>query len=106
MEKEQEENMVSVNGIIEQVAEFYGIDTEDILYGGRKQEICDARHVAMYLCHRMLGISNVGIGAEFGKNRTLATYAIGKVSDWVADPRFNRKAAECVRTIILNNEKR
>lgn len=95
--------MVSIKGIIEQVAGFYGIGTEDLLYGGRRRKFSEARHVAMYLCYRLLGMSKEAIGAEFGKNRTLATYAIGKVSDWVADPRFNRKAAECVETILWNN---
>lgn len=100
--------MVSVNGIIEQVAEFYGVDRDDILNGNRRHIFSEPRHVAMYLCHEMLGMSNEAVAAHFGKNRTLASYAVKKVSDWVKCPRFNRKAAECVETIMWNdsNEKK
>jgi chromosomal replication initiation ATPase DnaA len=95
--------MVSVNGIIEQVAEFYGVDRDDILNGNRRHIFSEPRHVAMYLCHRLLGMSKEAIAANFGKNRTLVTYAVTKVCDWVEDPRFNRKAAECAETIMWNN---
>lgn len=105
MEEKQEEDMVSLNGIIEQVAEFYGIDAEDLLYGDRRQAFSEPRHVAMYLCHRLLGMSKTAIGANFGKNRTLVLYAINKIADCVADPRYNRRAAECVEIIMWNNSK-
>ena len=95
--------MVSIENIIEQVAEFYGVDSDDILNGNRRHIFSEPRHVAMYLCHEMLGMSKEAVAAHFGKNRTLASYAVKKVGDWVRNPRFNRKAAECVETIMWNN---
>lgn len=93
------------NDIINQVAEIYGITADELIHGRRQRRICDARHVAMYLCHRILGMSKRAIGAIFGKDHGTALYAIKKVSDYVAEPRYNREAAECVQTIMWNNKK-
>lgn len=97
--------MVSITDIIEQVAEFYGVASDDILNGNRRHIFSEPRHVAMYLCYRMLGMSKEAVAAHFGKNRTLASYAVKKVGDWVQCPRYNRKAAECVKTIINSKNK-
>ena len=90
--------MITFNGIINEVAECYGVDADDLLYGDRRQPACEARHVAMYLCHIILGMELKVISAHFGQNRTIANYAVKKVSAWVAQPRFNRDAAKCVET--------
>ena len=95
--------MVYVTDIIEQVAESYGISTDELLHGDRRRNFSEPRHVAMYLCHRLLGMTQENIATSFGKNRTLALYAIKKIADCVADPRYNRRAAECVETIMWNN---
>ena len=102
-EERQEETVVSMTDIIQQVAESYGISTDELLHGDRRRKFSEPRHVAMYLCHRLLGMKDCAIGSSFAKNRTLALYAIKKIADCVADPRYNRRAAECVETILWNN---
>lgn len=97
--------MMTFETIINQVAEFYGIENDDLLGGCRREIFCDARHVAMYLCRRLLGMRKDVIGASFGKSRYIVDYASRKVSEYLAEPRYNRRAAECVIT-ILNNEKK
>lgn len=101
-EERQEETVVYVTDIIQQVAESYGISTDELLHGDRRRKFSEPRHVAMYLCHRLLGMTQETIGASFAKNRTLALYAIKKIADCVADPQYNRRAAECVTTILWN----
>lgn len=105
LEKEKEEGMVSLTGIINQVAEFYGIGNDELINGDRRRKFSEPRHVAMYLCHRMLGMRERAISENFAKNRTLAFYAINKIADCVAHPIYNRRAAECVKTIISKDEK-
>ena len=102
-EKRQAETVVSLNGIIQQVAESYGVSTDELMHGDRRRKYSEPRHVAMYLCHRLLGMTQEAIGASFSKNRTLVLYAIKKIADCVAYPQYNRRAAECVETILLNN---
>ena len=102
MEEEQEKDLVSIKCIIEQVAESYGISTDELLHGDRRRNFSEPRHVAMYLCHRLLGMTQEAIATSFAKNRTLALYAIKKIADCVADPRYNHRAAECVTTILWN----
>lgn len=96
----------TVVSLVEQVAAYYNICTEDLIHGDRREAFCEPRHVAMYLCSRMLGMDNETIGALFGKCRPLARYAVEKVKGWVADPRYNRKAAACVETILENYKKK
>ena len=91
--------------IIRRVAEFYNIGVEDLIHGDRREKFCEPRHVAMYLCHSILGMDNETIGICFGKCRPLARYAVEKVKGWVAGPRFNRKAAACVETILDDYKK-
>ena len=94
--------MASLENIIQQVADFYNVTTENLMHGDRRRAFSEPRHVAMYLCVRIGGMSNEGVSRYFGKARTIGQYAVEKVADWVNDPRLNRRAAECVQTIIDN----
>jgi len=95
--------MASLDNIIQQVADFYNVNVTDLMHGDRRRAFSEPRHVAMYLCVRIGGMSNEGVSRYFGKARTIGQYAVEKVADWVNDPRLNRKAAECVQTILWNN---
>lgn len=91
---------MSIQEIIQQVAEFYNVDYDDVMYGDRRRKYSEPRHVAMYLMHRMLAMTNDDIAAVFSKNRVLSNYAVKKVGIYVEDPRYNRHAADCVATIL------
>lgn len=97
--------MVSMNfnSIVEQVAGFYNVKVDELIYGDRRRKFSEPRHVAMYLCNRILGMDNETIGEHFGKSRTSGRYAVKKIGDYVDEPRYNRRAAACVETILDNN---
>lgn len=95
--------MVSIEDIIEQVAECYGITTDELLHGDRRVKYSEPRQVVMYLCNRMLGMGHEAIGNRIGKTRITVLYAVRKVAGWVAEPKYNRRAAECVQAIMWNN---
>ena len=94
--------MASLDNIIQQVAVFDAVTTENLMHGDRRRSFSEPRHVAMYLCVRIGGMSNEGVSRYFGKARTIGQYAVEKVADWVNDPRLNRRGAACVQTIIDN----
>ena len=94
--------MASLDNIIQQVADFYNVNVTDLMHGDRRRSFSEPRHVAMYLCVRIGGMSNEGVSRYFGKARTIGQYAVDKVADWVNDPRLNRRGAACVQTIIDN----
>ena len=94
--------MASLDNIIQQVADFYNVNVTDLMHGDRRRSFSEPRHVAMYLCVKIGGMSNEGVSRYFGKARTIGQYAVEKVADWVNDPRLNRRGAACVQTIIDN----
>lgn len=94
--------MTSLENIIQQVADFYNVNVTDLMHGDRRRSFSEPRHVAMYLCVKIGGMSNEGVSRYFGKARTIGQYAVEKVADWVNDPRLNRRGAACVQTILDN----
>ena len=94
--------MTSLENIIQQVADFYNVNVADLMHGDRRRVFSEPRHVAMYLLHELLGMTTSEIGRHFDKKHPLAAYAVKRVTDWVNDPRLNRRGAACVQTIIDN----
>ncbi len=58
---------LSVNRIKKEVADYYGLTKQQLVSKTRTSNISNARHIAMYLCRKLLDISYVKIGEEFGK---------------------------------------
>lgn len=56
----------SIDSICKQVAEHFGVDADDITGKRRLQDFARARHIAIYLSYRILGISYARIGEHFG----------------------------------------
>ena len=95
--------MASLDNIIQQVADFYNVNVTDLMHGDRRRVFSEPRHVAMYLLREMCGMTHADIGRLFNKRHPVSSYATHKVTEWVINPRLNRKAAECVQTILWNN---
>ncbi|MBA5779053.1 chromosomal replication initiator DnaA [Stappia sp. F7233] len=54
-----------------------------------RAEVAQARQVAMYLAHVVLGMSLTDVGRRFGRDRTTAAYACRLVEDKRDDPAFD-----------------
>ena len=71
----------TVGLIIGEVCRFYSID-EAVLRGTQKNKrVVEARQIAMYLIHKLLGKSSTEIGNEFGKNHTTVLYSNKRVEE-------------------------
>ncbi|MCX6730008.1 MAG: hypothetical protein NT058_00695 [Candidatus Portnoybacteria bacterium] len=64
------------------VAEFYDINTNDLINRNRKQEIVKPRQIAMYLMREELKSSYPFIGQKLGgRDHTTAIYACNKIEE-------------------------
>lgn len=79
--------------IINDVARYYGITPDELIYGDRHRAFADPRHVAAYCLHVRLGLSYSTIGRMLGgKRHATIIYACHKVGSWVRLPQLNRHA--------------
>lgn len=68
--------------IISTVAELYGFTSKEIKGKKRYPRIAEARHLCMYLCRNLLGITFMEIGRIFGgKDHSTIVYSIKKIED-------------------------
>jgi chromosomal replication initiator protein len=71
---------VSAKKIIEVVADFYNVSTEDLLKQSRKKEYVNPRQIAMYIIRRELETSLPSIGEFFGgRDHTTVIHAVDKI---------------------------
>ena len=70
---------VTPQKIIEKTAFYYNITENDIMSKIKTKDIALPRQVAMYLCRRLLGMSDTSIGKEFEKDRSTVSSNIDKI---------------------------
>ena len=76
------ETATNASDIIDRVADFYNLSTDDLLSRSRKQEIAKARQVAMYLCRELTDQSYASIGTRFGgRDHSTVIHAYKKIED-------------------------
>ncbi len=57
---------LSPNKIIKCVADYYGLTRQQVTGKTRTKNIANARHISIYLCRKLLNLSYIRIGDEFG----------------------------------------
>ncbi|CCB86198.1 MULTISPECIES: DnaA ATPase domain-containing protein [Parachlamydia] len=68
--KEEEQTALTPHKIVQAVAEFYGIRTEDILGKAQSRDCALPRQIAMYLCRNQLKIPYMKIGDLFTRDHS------------------------------------
>lgn len=63
----ENKNEVSINMIRKTVCDYYGLTKQQIVSATRTKNIATARHIAMYLCRKLIDAPYKDIGNEFGK---------------------------------------
>lgn len=67
--------------IISEIAEFYGVETDDIMGKSREKRLSYPRQIIMYILRQELKMSYPAIGAELGgRDHTTAMHAHTKIS--------------------------
>jgi chromosomal replication initiator protein len=73
---------ISSAQIIKAVADYFGIEVNNLTGRCRKNSVAEPRQIAMYLLREVLGMSYPSIGEKLGKrDHTTAIYAYNKLSE-------------------------
>jgi chromosomal replication initiator protein len=68
---------ISIEDVLKRVSEAMQIKEKDMAGKSRKQEIVEARQIAMYLCRGIIGSSLANIGVYFGgRDHTTVLHAV------------------------------
>jgi chromosomal replication initiator protein len=83
-----EDNVIAPGDIIEAVAAYFKLSTDDLFGSSRSQQIASARQIAMYLCRELTSLSLPKIGQLFGgRDHTTVMYANKKISELMKERR-------------------
>jgi chromosomal replication initiator protein len=83
-----EDNVIAPGDIIEAVANYFKLSTDDLFGSSRSQQIASSRQIAMYLCRELTSLSLPKIGQLFGgRDHTTVMYANKKISELMKERR-------------------
>lgn len=66
----------------------------------RVQNICEARHIAAYALHVMLGYSTTAAGKLLNRDHASVMHSCDVCMEWLDDERVNPSAARLLRQVI------
>jgi len=94
----QDENVptpVTVERVINEIASIYGLTGEEIRSKKRSANISTARQIAIYVIHRITGLSYTEIGKEFGgRDHSTVVYAVNKVKNIIQNNKAFRNTVD------------
>ena len=92
---------VTVEHIIQEVSNLYGVSPEDIRSAKRSAQISNARKVAIYLVREITNMPLNSIGEEFGgRDHSTVVYACKNVSAGIAkDPNLRDAVESIIKTV-------
>lgn len=97
---EAQSTPMTVEKIIQAVCEVYTVSPEDVRGTGKKQEVANARKMAMYIIKDICGMTMKDIGKEFsGRDHSTVVYAVSNVEQKMKTDSYYR---ETVQDIIKN----
>ncbi|MCL2077064.1 MAG: chromosomal replication initiator protein DnaA [Oscillospiraceae bacterium] len=86
---------VTVEKIINEVAGIYNVTGDEMRSQSRSAQISTARQVAIYVIHKITGLSYTAIGREFGgRDHSTIVYAINKVKNIIKKDNNYRASIE------------
>ncbi|MHB0875526.1 MAG: chromosomal replication initiator protein DnaA [Anaerolineae bacterium] len=97
--------IIDIGQVVEAVAKYYRVSTQDILGRSRRQDIAMQRQVTMYLARQETTASLPQIGdALGGRDHTTVMYAHDKISDLVERDQQLRRDLTAIREILYNHK--
>jgi len=96
---------LSVDQIIEAVAQFYNLATKDLLGRRRSKDIVTARQMAMYLAREETNASLPQIGRALGgRDHTTVLHGYGKIHAQVEEDDRVRREMLAIRELLYNHQ--
>lgn len=92
--------------IISACAAHFSVNPEDMIGKIREKNITLARHVAIWLCRELLGLSLVQIGKIFGnRDHSSIIYSVNKIKSLCTSDKVMHKLVEDLRVLCLSRQK-
>ncbi len=96
-----EKRELSASAIVKCVSRHYGVKERDVMGKGRKKELVQARHLAMYLCQKYTNLSSAQIGRNIGKrDHSTVLYACAQVEKKMSTDMAYRQEVEEVENTL------
>lgn len=77
--------------IISECAREFYVEPSDVTGRRREPDVCDARHIAMWILYRVLHMTTGRVATYFKRDRSMVCHASQRVDDLSeTDPRFRR----------------
>lgn len=96
---------IDIAQVVDAVAKYYRISTEDILGRSRRQDIAMQRQITMYLARQETTASLPQIGEALGgRDHTTVLYAHDKIADLVERDQQLRRDLTAIREILYNHK--
>jgi chromosomal replication initiation ATPase DnaA len=86
-----EDPMEPIELAVRAAARRFGVTEEMMLAPGRGDAVTDARHVAMYLAHKLFAVSSVRVGKMLARDHSTVLYGCRRVED---NPRLRNIAVD------------
>lgn len=71
--------------MVEKIAAYYNLSTEEIIWEGRRKEVAVARQMCMYVAKKHFGWTLEKIGWFFSKNHSSVIYSLDKFEELLRD---------------------
>lgn len=78
---ELKKNELTIDIIAQKTAEYFGLSVKDLKSTARRQNISNARHLAVYLSRDILNMSYEAIGKFFAKKHTTIMYSCDLIAE-------------------------
>lgn len=93
---------VTPQAVIEVVAHYYNLTTDELVGKGRSKRFVQARQIAMYLCRELTDLSLPKLGAAFGgRDHTTVMYAERRIRESLTE---NKKVFDQVQELTQKIE--
>jgi len=103
LESRGRKGIVQTKELIETVANFYGIQVNEMIGPSRKRELVTPRQVAMYLMREEVGASFPLIGKELGnRDHTTAMHAYDKIRQGVEVNSRTKQEVDLIKQRLYN----
>ena len=87
--------------IVENTAEYFGLDPNVIYTKSRVRDIADARQMIMYLCSKHTGLSTPAIGAKLNREHSTVLHGISAVKDRLTTSRETSDALASIEQALM-----
>lgn len=92
---------INFDMIVENTAEYYGLNPDAIFSKSRLRDIADARQMIMYLCNKHTGLSTPAIGAKLNREHSTVLYGISAVKDRLGCSKETADALESIENSLM-----